>query len=988
MAALKLDLMTMDGRALLENVACVADSGATVNLFPSQLFSEEFLSTLVACKSKIHCANDAILQLSGEAHLQAKRHGVRGPTVKLRAIFSPQVTQPLISKSLLIDLKILPPGFPNCTYDQAAAATEKPASRCKGGEQKSLFETERTKALLKKYEKVFDVSTISKMKYPPIKLELIDGAPIYPLNVSVSRKYPVHIEEPAKLELDRLVRLGILEPVREYSPWCSAAFFIPKGKTGEVRLITDFSVLSKYIKRPVHPFPCVQDILRSIKSGMTHFCSLDAKQGYFQLQLDPESRYLTTFITPWGRYRYKVAPMGLSISGDHFCLASDLVLEGMENVFKIVDDILICAASLDELYAKIDEVLRRCAEANMKINDKKIQIGTEVNFAGFLVTSKGSRPLPSKLEALSKFPVPTNVTGVRSFLGACQQLAVSAPDLSYATAKLRELIRQDVIFQWTPVHQDAFETCKKILMSPKTIAFYDPKLPTTIYCDGSKLFGLGYLLTQKGPDNVIKLIQCGSRSLTSCESRYSATELELLALTYAIRDSSFYLLHAPRFMVETDHKALLGLFAKSLHDIENSRLVRLREKVLHYDFDIKWVKGKDHLMADALSRNPVFQPTHEEVEEAEQLHYAFRLVEALPDPINKQLYATARTDKGYQLLITALRQNSKSALKTNPFTHYFIGFFEELSLSKDERIVLWGERIVLPTSLIKPVLKTLHLGHPGQERMYKAAKQLYVWAGLRNDVEQVVLNCSACLKMLPSNEKDFNLSLDKACEPMEIVGADLFNANGKEYLLLVDDYSGYFFIFLLRGLNTKAILKHLDKTFSQFGYPRMLLSDNGPQFRTEFRQYCEAKSIYHRTSTPYYSQSNGLSEAGVKRAKYLLLKSDEKSLDDHLLGYFNTPRSNSNSTPAMLFFGRPLRMPNRPEKRFLDGKGPSQIPDNEKLRLLSRGERVLIQNPKTRRWDRTGSILEPNTRSHRSYDVLLEDGMTIRCNRSQLRPLE
>ena len=198
MAALKLDLMTMDGRALLENVACVADSGATVNLFPSQLFSDKFLSTLVACKSKIHCANDAILQLSGEAHLQAKRHGVRGPTVKLRAIFSPQVTQPLISKSLLIDLKILPPGFPNCTYDQAAAATERPGSRCKGGEQKSLFETERTKALLKKYEKVFDVSTISKMKYPPIKLELIDGAPIYPLNVSVSRKYPVHIEEPAK----------------------------------------------------------------------------------------------------------------------------------------------------------------------------------------------------------------------------------------------------------------------------------------------------------------------------------------------------------------------------------------------------------------------------------------------------------------------------------------------------------------------------------------------------------------------------------------------------------------------------------------------------------------------------------------------------------------------------------------------------------------------------------------------------------------------
>ena len=568
MTSLNLDIIDMDNGPLLENVACVADSGATVNLFPSSYFSQRFLSRLVACKSKIHCANDDLLQLSGETYVQARRHKGNGPTVKLRAIFSPQVSQPLISRSLLIDLKVLPPGFPNCTYDEAAAAaTEKPASRCKkGGELNDLSKAAKTRALLEKYASVFDVSKVSKMKYPPISIELVDG-PIEPLNISVSRKYPVHIEKPSKAELDRLVQLDVIEPVREHSPWCSAAFFIPKGKTGEVRLITDFSVLSKYIKRPVHPFPCVRDILRSIRSGMTFFAAFDAKQGYFQLELDPESRYLTTFITPWGRYRYKVAPMGLSLSGDHFCLASDMVLEGMEDVYKIVDDILICASSLEELYAKIDKVLARCKQANMKINSKKIQVGQEVSFAGYLVTKDGCKPQPSKLEALSKFPVPTNVTGVKSFLGAAQQLAVSAPDLSYATAPLRELIRRDVVFQWTQVHQDAFETVKKILLAPTIVSFYDPKLPTFVYCDGSKLFGLGYLLTQEGPKGEKKLIQCGSRSLTSCESRYSATELELLALTYAIKDSNFYLLHAPRFVVYTDHKALEGLFQKNLHDI-------------------------------------------------------------------------------------------------------------------------------------------------------------------------------------------------------------------------------------------------------------------------------------------------------------------------------------------------------------------------------------------------------------------------------------
>ena len=147
-------------------------------------------------------------------------------------------------------------------------------------------------------------------------------------------------------------------------------------------------------------------------------------------------------------------------------------------------------------------------------------------------------------------------------------------------------------YQWTDAQAKSFAAVKDIILSPRVVSYFDPKLPTTIYCDASRLFGLGYCLTQKRTDDSLALVQCSSRSLTSAEQRYSVTELEALALVFAIKDSKYYLHHAPRFTVITDHRALCGLWAKDLHQIENARLQRLREKVNEYVFDVVWQPGK------------------------------------------------------------------------------------------------------------------------------------------------------------------------------------------------------------------------------------------------------------------------------------------------------------------------------------------------------------------------------------------------------------
>ena len=137
---------------------------------------------------------------------------------------------------------------------------------------------------------------------------------------------------------------------------------------------------------------------------------------------------------------------------------------------------------------------------------------------------------------------------------------------------------------------------------------YDPELPTELLTDASRNYGIGYAIIQRETDGSPRLVDCHSRSLTPTESRYATIELELLAIVWAAKKLEFFLRGAPRFKVITDHRPLVGLFQKELFQIPNPRLLRLREKLAGLVFEVEWRPGKEHRIADALSRAPVFQP--------------------------------------------------------------------------------------------------------------------------------------------------------------------------------------------------------------------------------------------------------------------------------------------------------------------------------------------------------------------------------------------
>ena len=180
---------------------------------------------------------------------------------------------------------------------------------------------------------------------------------------------------------------------------------------------------------------------------------------------------------------------------------------------------------------------------------------------------------------------------------------------------------------------------------------------------------------------------------------------------------------------------------------------------------------------------------------------------------------------------------------------------------------------------------------------------------MANDIKQKVAGCRVCVACLPSLPAQ-PVCVDIASYPMEKVAADLFDFRGGSFLVMVDRHSGFPWVTKLRSTSTAAVCAALFDWFVMAGFPRLIKSDGGPQFRGPFREFWAKYNIIHEISSPYHPASNGLAEAAVKSMKRLLEKLDGRVDSDEfklaLLAWRTTPRTDG-FAPAFGFYGRHLR---------------------------------------------------------------------------------
>jgi hypothetical protein len=318
--------------------------------------------------------------------------------------------------------------------------------------------------------------------------------------------------------------------------------------------------------------------------------------------------------------------------------------------------------------------------------------------------------------------------------------------------------------------------------------------------------------------------------------------------------------------------------------------------------EVIWTEGKSHLIADALSRNPIFDPPESS---GDQMALCYGVQPK--DLLLHSIYNAAISDPIYQSIVTAIKRGKSVAKlqKGHPGKNYK-SVWDKISVLDDAILVIDATQIVVPIKLRHQILQQLHEPHAGINTTRALAQKHYFWPGLSTDIAAMINNCDKCQLLRPSQAAEPLQRQPKPVEQMQSVSMDLYEVRGRHFLVMCDRFSYFCWAAPLNTLKSSTVIRIIDTWFHGVGFPQYIYLDSGPQFNAaEFKNYCEKHFITPLVSSACFPQSNGLAESAVKAAKYLLLKSENYAdFENKLYDLQNIPSSGDTLSPAEKLFRR------------------------------------------------------------------------------------
>ena len=638
-------------------------------------------------------------------------------------------------------------------------------------------EAEAIYAQILQYHDVFSLQDDEYGKVDIVKHH-IDTDNHHPINQALRRIPYAHRAEMLKL-VQNVLQSNIIQP--SVSPWSSPVVLVKK-KDGPLRFCIDYRRLNAITRKDVFPMPRIDDMLEQLK-GKRIFTTLDAKSGYWQVQMDPTSREKTAFQTSNGLYEFLVMPFWLCNAPATFQQLIQQVLSGMGNDHPFccayIDDILVYSDNVEQHIQHLQQVFLCLRSVGLLLHPKKCRFAEpSVSYLGHIVSKDGILPDPGKVSAVQQFPVPTTVKGVRQFLGLASYYRRFVPNFAKIARPLYVLTKQTVPFQWTSNCQNSFEHLKCLLASPPVLAYPDFEATFILHTDASG-DGLGAVLEQDN-DGQSHPLAYASRTLSKHEANYGVTELEELAIVWALRHFRAYLL-GHKCIVYTDHSPLKAVLAPPR---SSGQRARWGDTLAEFDLEVRYKSGHKNTNADALSRAPLC---------------SVGAVTANDTLSNHEATPMAESQRADPELAARILFMETSTLPDNPeLAKQFA-----LDNSNFERVLYFIDpqtkmlRLVIPKSMQQTILQEFHSGafsgHFAVHGLYKKLAKQYWWLHMYSDVYHYCRSCLTCATFNGSGRRHHPpLKPLPVGAPFERLGIDIMEMpltqDGNRYMVVMMDY--------------------------------------------------------------------------------------------------------------------------------------------------------------------------------------------------------